>query len=135
MTRETDTDLLFVYGTLRRGCMNGCAQALYAASNWLGPAWVRGRLYCVDWYPALLIDDQAGHVAGDLFRLHDPVAALAELDKYEETGIGFPEPWEYQRKQILVEHLGGPTTAWAYIFNRPATGLIQIAGGDFLASQ
>ncbi|MEZ5655610.1 MAG: gamma-glutamylcyclotransferase family protein [Sphingobium sp.] len=131
--QQANENPMFVYGTLRRGCLNDRARSLHASADWLGAARVRGRLYRVGWYPALLLDDRADYVIGDLFRLHDPSAMLAVLDDYEGVGCDFPEPWEYRREQIMVETSSDRIAAWAYIFNLPVDGLPMIAGGDFLA--
>lgn len=94
----TGTDLLFVYGTLRRGCGSVEAQRLHAQATWLGQGRVRGRLYRVDWYPALVACRSGGdEVTGDIYRLNDPDAAFVWLDHYEECGPGFAAPQEYQR--------------------------------------
>lgn len=111
-------DLLFVYGSLRRGCDNDMARMLAAASDWLGPAHIRGRLHQVDWYPALIIDSAADRVEGDLFRLHDAHATLSLLDHYEECTPAFPEPWEFLRIRAEIEGLDGPVRAWIYRYNR-----------------
>ncbi len=133
----SDTDLLFVYGTLRRGCGGDEARALHGVAEWLGQGRTSGRLYRVSWYPALVLD-AAGEewVAGDLFRLHDPAAALAWLDRYEECGPEFPEPQEYRRVIAEVEGPGGSGSvrAWVYVYARAVAGLPLIESGDWLGS-
>lgn len=128
-----NTDLLFVYGTLRHGCANREASRLHLSTDYLGPARIRGRLYRVDWYPGFIADPQAGWVKGDLFRMRDAAAVLAALDRYEEAGAGFPVPWEYVRGVENVENAAGlPVSAWVYSYNHPVKGLTQIASGDWL---
>ena len=100
----SDPNLLFVYGTLRRGCDGAEARRLSTEGEWLGQARLRGLLYRVDWYPALVMDaDEMGWVIGDLFRMTDPATILAWLDRYEECGPDFPEPQEYRR--VIAEAL------------------------------
>lgn len=131
----SDIDLLFVYGTLRRGCDNDQARRLAAESEWLGRARLTGRLYRVDAYPALVPEEGEGgggeQVTGDLVRLRDPAATLAWIDAYEETGAGFSEPWEYRRGAVIVDCAGDGRRAWTYIYNRPAAGLERITPGDW----
>ncbi|MCI1754665.1 MAG: gamma-glutamylcyclotransferase [Sphingobium sp.] len=114
----TGTDLLFVYGTLRRGCGSVEAQRLHAQATWLGQGRVRGRLYRVDWYPALVACRSGGdEVTGDIYRLNDPDAAFVWLDHYEECGPGFAAPQEYQRVIAQVESGSrvAQERAWVYL--------------------
>lgn len=135
MTRPADPpphDLLFVYGTLRRGCSTEWARRLADESGWLGEARVRGRLYRAGDYPALATGAaDSGTVTGDLVRLRDPAATLAWLDAYEETGPAFPEPWEYRRIIAVAQREGGEYEAWTYVYNWPVTGLHPLPGGDW----
>ena len=71
---------------------------------------------------------------GEVYRLHDPRAALIELDRYEEFGPDFPEPAEYVRRELPVTMAGGDClTAWVYLYNRPVSEDARILCGDFLA--
>lgn len=126
-------DLLFVYGTLRRGCDTAEARALNGRSIWGGPARARGLLLRIDWYPAF-VPDPAGHywVSGDLFRMRDPALVLPLLDRYEECAPDFPEPWEYRREIIEVVGPNGAALAWTYVYTRPIDGLERIESGDWL---
>ncbi|MDQ4419233.1 gamma-glutamylcyclotransferase [Sphingobium sp. DEHP117] len=131
----SDSELLFVYGTLRRGCDNQQAHRLHSESSWLGTGLARGRLYRVDWYPALVADQEAGWVAGDILRMADPDATLAWLDAYEECGPAFPQPQEYRREPIDIVFAGAQVRAWAYLYNRPLDGLKPVPDGDWLSGQ
>lgn len=82
-------------------------------------------------YPGLVADPDAPRVAGDLFRLHDPLVLLALLDSYEEVGREFPLPNEYRREIQPVDGPQGRVMAWVYIYVRPVEGLSLITGGDF----
>ena len=133
--RVSDPDLLFVYGTLRRGCDGAEARILHAQAEWLGKARLLGRLYRVDWYPALVMDAEAtSWVIGDLFRMTDPDMTLVWLDRYEECGPSFPEPQEYRRMIMEVEGVdgSGAVRAWVYVYVRDREGLPWIEGGDWL---
>jgi len=128
-------DLLFVYGTLRRGCATPWARRLARESSWLGEAHVRGRLYRIDGYPGLVVTETGGTVRGDLLRLNDPAETLAWLDAYEETGPAFPEPWEYRRVAAPVHQGGrGERRAWTYVYDWPVTELQPLADGDWLSA-
>ncbi len=129
--------LLFVYGTLRRDWRRagntGAHQRYLANAEFIGDAWVAGRLYQVSYYPALVPDPSAGPVRGEIYRLPSQ-APLIALDEYEEC----PQPWhsaqEYRRLQLPV-HLdsGKQLQAWSYAYQWPVAEHMLIASGDFLA--
>jgi len=128
------SDRLFVYGTLMRGFDHPMAQLLARAADFQGNATCRGRLYRIKHYPGLVLsDDPADIVHGELYRLRERDALLAEFDMYEACGAGFPEPTEYLRQMLAVTQEDGTTSdAWTYVYNWPVTGLSQIPSGKFL---
>lgn len=100
-----DTFLLFAYGTLRSDSpgrlLDGCAR--------VGTGVVRGTLYDVGSYPALLLsgDDPVG---GEIWRC--PTHRLADLDRYEGTAEGL-----FRRVGVQV----GDYPCWVYVAG-PALG-------------
>jgi len=128
---------LFVYGTLRQGGANPMHDFLAREADFLGKATCQGRLYRIDFYPGAV--DSADYndvVHGEVYRLHRPPFALAELDRYEACGPGFANPTEYVRELRQVRlHNGHAIEAWVYIYNRPVEGLELIPGGDFFAGR
>ena len=128
------SDRLFVYGTLMRGFDHPMAKLLSRSADFIGEATCRGRLYLIKHYPGLVLSDDADDIVfGELYRLRDREALLAEFDMYEACGEGFPEPTEYVRRMLQVTEADGTTSeAWTYIYNWPVTGLPQIASGKFL---
>src|SRR5689334_8391373 len=129
------SDLLFVYGTLMRGFDHPMARLLSANADFIGEARCRGRLYLAKHYPGLVLSDDPADIAcGELYRLHEVDAMLAEFDMYEACGDGFPPPTEYLRQMLSVTLAdGSPREAWTYVYNWPVTGLPHIATGKFLA--
>lgn len=107
--------LLFVYGSLRRGCDNDEARALHAGAEWVGTGWTRGTLSEIDGYPAPTPDGSGARVEGDLFRMRDPAATLAFLDVYEGCASGSPTPHDYRRTVMTVDTPGGTRRAWVYV--------------------
>ena len=111
---------VFVYGTLRRGGsnnfrMDGC--------KWLGPAGVNAHLYEVDWYPGLVLDEDAAEVVGDLYEV--PNEKMPELDKFEGS--------EYRRVRAMVQTAEDTAmSAWIWEWNRSTEGLEPIPDGDWL---
>lgn len=124
--------LLFVYGSLRRDSGHAMSAWLAARADWLGPAFVAGQLFRVHWYPGLVTG--AGHVRGDLYRLHDADAVLAELDAYEEIRQ-LPED-EYRREYSAVETASAEVLqAWVYWYRLSAADLAEVPEGDWLAAE
>lgn len=129
------TPPLFVYGTLRSACDNPVARRLARQSRMLGAARLRGRLYEVAHYPALVLQAgvDAAWVHGELHALETPQHTLSWIDAYEECSARDPLPHEYERVLTEVEAAdGGRLKAWVYVYQRPVDALRMIASGDYL---
>jgi gamma-glutamylcyclotransferase (GGCT)/AIG2-like uncharacterized protein YtfP len=124
--------LLFVYGTLQRH--GGAHYLLAGQATFLGPAWLQGRLYEVDGYPAAVLSDHPrDRIRGELYRMHQPEVLLARLDAYEEIGPQFPEPFEYRRVQVSVtDNHQTRLNAWTYLYNRDTARLSPLTSGHWL---
>ena len=121
---------LFVYVTLRQGhLMHGLLRPL---GRFLDRATVRGRLSDIGGYPGLVLDDAAGWVHGELYRLTRPGQAFQVLDEYEgcrPADVGKPE---YRRVLCeVVTDRGGLSKAWVYEYAGSVTGLELLADGDY----
>jgi gamma-glutamylcyclotransferase (GGCT)/AIG2-like uncharacterized protein YtfP len=125
------TDLLFVYGTLRRGSDHANAARLAAESEWLGTGSLTGTLYRVSWHPALALEGD-DTVIGDLLRLIDPAASLPWLDAFESCGPDDPPPHDYRREIAEVLTAGRAVEAMVYVWNLPLEGLERMPDGDWL---
>lgn len=126
-------DRLFVYGSLRRSAGHPMGELLSASAVLEGDAVVRGRLYVVDWYPGLVLDEAGDLVHGELWRLVD-ASVLARLDEYEGCGKSDPQPHEFRRVCATVERLhGGDATAWVYELLRELPESRRIPSGDWAA--
>jgi gamma-glutamylcyclotransferase (GGCT)/AIG2-like uncharacterized protein YtfP len=120
--------LLFVYGTLRRGSSHPLAQRLADTAEHAGEARIQGELFWVqEEFPGLtLTQDENSYVRGDLYFVPDP-ALLDVLDNYEGES--------YERRRLPVESFSmGPAAAWVYIYLPPPNAEQRIANGDFLAA-
>lgn len=125
-------DYIFVYGTLRRACTTGAHQTYLAGAEFIDNAKVRGNLYRVSYYPALVLDNSAGQVIGEVYRLDSP-GQLLRLDTYEECTYPSQPNQEYQRKKVdVVTSAGTMMSAWVYSYQYSIKGLEKIASGDFL---
>lgn len=127
-------DLVFVYGTLKRGQRN---HYLLAGAEYLGPASTEPKYRLIDCgpYPALLDDvKRCGPeveplaVAGEVYRID--AATLAALDRLEDEGR------LYRRAVIEVLMVDGgaccqtPRTrpAWTYFWLGPPTAFPLVPG-------
>jgi len=124
-------DLLFVYGTLRAGGRNDIAR-IQPAARYQGPARVRGLLYDLGAYPALLLDADGGWVAGELYQV--PERAWPELDALEEPVTPTRPDGEYFKITAAVELSDGSAQeAWVYTANPAVLTLDRlIAHGDWM---
>ncbi|RIV22251.1 gamma-glutamylcyclotransferase [Fibrisoma montanum] len=57
-------DLLFVYGTLRRGAHNETATYLHQRSTYVGTGYLPGKLFEVDWYPGAVYQPTEANSTG-----------------------------------------------------------------------
>ncbi len=126
VTMLDDTDLLFVYGTLRRDLADGEARSLVHDLELVGAATVEGLLYDLGSYPGVI----AGHgvVHGELLRVAPP-ERLAAIDAYEECrGV---EP--LFRRTLTRARFGNgrSVTAWIYLFSRSVDRAPRIDHGDY----
>jgi gamma-glutamylcyclotransferase (GGCT)/AIG2-like uncharacterized protein YtfP len=125
-------ELLFVYGTLRRGCPTGAHNKFLAGATFITPARTKGKLFKVSYYPALVIDEAADWVIGEIYQLAS-TEQLAALDAYEECSYPALPEQEYQRRKITVlTDVGESLFVWVYAYQHVSTHLEFIASGDFL---
>lgn len=126
------TELIFVYGTLRRSASGG-THPLLGGSVCLGEAEWPGLLYFVDGYPgAVAAGSSRTMVLGELYRMEDAGSILSALDAYEECGPEYGEDGEYARVVTRVTLMDGSChDAWIYLYNRPVAGLLRIESGDY----
>lgn len=107
--------LLFVYGTLKRGCVN---HAFLAAQTFVAPARLRAgyRMFDVGGFPGIVPDAGAQHeISGELWSV--TAAGLAELDRFE--GV-----WEdlYRRELVPLAAPAEHPTAHCYLYARSVAG-------------
>jgi gamma-glutamylcyclotransferase (GGCT)/AIG2-like uncharacterized protein YtfP len=101
------TPYLFVYGTLKKGSRVPERQPLEDPG-------------------AVLSDNEADLVYGELYELKDVEATLRDLDAYEGG--------EFKRQLVDVSFpdFGFPLECWAYLYQGPLEGLTPVPGGRFL---
>lgn len=95
---DADGELVFVYGTLRSGASNAFRME---GAEQVSAARVRGRLYWIDWYPGLVLDDGDDWVVGEVWRVSAEM--LAELDEFEGASTEDDPDAEYRRVKARAE--------------------------------
>ena len=125
---------LFVYGSLLSEIDNEMSKFLRKHADYIGKGYFHGKLFMVDDYPAaVLSQDPASKVDGEIYEVLDDIQVFSVLDEYEETGAGFPEPQEYDRKYISIYGTSGNMLmCWVYIYKLPAYGRLPIPNGNYL---
>ncbi len=129
-----NTDLLFVYGTLRRTPEGGVHALLKGNAEFLEGARFHGVLYDVGDYPGAIFSPRCSDVVlGEVYAIKRSQQLLKALDEYEECAATFAKPTEYQRVIAPVTCISGAEVmAWIYLFNRPVDGYRRIECGDYL---
>jgi gamma-glutamylcyclotransferase (GGCT)/AIG2-like uncharacterized protein YtfP len=114
--------LVFIYGTLRRGCP-GSMSIRFPNSKFIAEAKVRGGLYDLGPYPGLRLDESNSLVVGEVYEVDDDL--LNELDEFEGSS-------NYVRKQVEISLNAQRTKCWTYEPN-PEFYLLEklIASGDW----
>lgn len=127
-------ELLFVYGTLRRGAGSRMHGLVARSGAFVGMATFQGLLYRIGAYPGAVASANPRHtVMGEVYRLWAPDFVFRRLDRYEGCGPGFGQDPEYARTRCLLTLPSGQAVqAWIYLYNRSTAGLPPIPSGDFL---
>lgn len=121
------SNLIFVYGTLRRGFNLPVTKALEAGSMVLDEIFVPGYLFDLGEYPGMVYDTNSSQtVFGELLFLTD-INILPLLDQYEGIGIS-PE---YSRQIIPYKYRGIPIQFWQYNYLLPTLRYQLIESGDY----
>mgnify|MGYP003578955254 CR=1 FL=1 len=129
------SDLLFVYGTLRRDSPTGAHQKYLTGAEFIAHAQVYGKLYRVSYYPALVLEenpDDVHRVSGEVYKLAN-ADQLSALDAYEECDYPALPDQEYQRKRHeVITTAGEKLQVWIYAYQHSIAHLPLIESGDFL---
>jgi len=131
----TDSDFLFVYGTLGPSFTNPYAALLHQNSQYAGPGRLTGLLANVGSYPGAIHDgDAITRVHGFMYNISTRKDELLKmLDAYEGIGADFPEPHEYVRSIVPVETDGRLIPCWTYLYNLDIHTQALIDSGDYVS--
>lgn len=127
-------DYLFVYGTLMKTVSNGMSRFLHAHAEFIGNAYIHGKLYDLEGYPgAVAGNTPSERVYGNLFKIKDTEAVFKVLDDYEGIGDGNPTDYEYVRTHVtaFLEN-GNKVSTWFYAYNFATDELHLIASGRYM---
>ena len=125
---EDDSQILFVYGSLRPAVARGEPLRLVADLEQLGSASVPGDLYDLGDYPGMVAG--GGRVWGDLLRVPDP-ERFDQLDDYEECGGRRPL---FRRVQLIARRIDGSSCrAWVYLYAGSVADGRYLPEGDYVA--
>jgi gamma-glutamylcyclotransferase (GGCT)/AIG2-like uncharacterized protein YtfP len=114
---------VFVYGTLLRGSSNHFRME---GAEFVTAGTVRGRLYGIDWYPGLVLDDAGDEITGEVYQL--PTGLLENLDAFEGP--------QYRRVLADVRCRSGhhtPLAAWVWEWLGAVDESRRIIGGDWIS--
>jgi len=119
---------VFVYGTLLAGESNHAIIAPYVLAA--APGHVRGWLYNVGDYPALVLDDNGEEIEGEWLELSDE--ALVPMDELEGYG-GVDADNDYERV-VASDSRNAGQSGWIYVW-RESRGCRRIEGGSWRRHQ
>ena len=132
MSGEVDEkELVFVYGTLRRGGSNAFRMegAVFCCE-----ARVEGELHAITWYPGLTLKPGAGWVIGEVYQVGPE--QMRALDEFEGLSAGEIEGSEYRRVKAPVrrEEIPRPGIQWVWVYEwiGPVDPERKIASGNWL---
>jgi gamma-glutamylcyclotransferase (GGCT)/AIG2-like uncharacterized protein YtfP len=113
-------DGLFVYGTLNPDRAPEEIASVVKKLRPLGRGTIRGKLYDLGDYPAVVVDgDRGDKVPGSVFALPDDPETLASLDEYEEFTPSDPQNSLFVRSKRIVTFADGRRRrCWVYLYNR-----------------
>lgn len=118
---------LFIYGTLRRG---GSNHFRMDGAEFVGGGRIPGRIYKIDWYPALVCDG-AGEVKGELYRVSEE--HLLALDVFEGIVPEEGESCGYRRVKVEVTlDSGEKESAWVWEWIGDFSSALALDTGDWL---
>jgi gamma-glutamylcyclotransferase (GGCT)/AIG2-like uncharacterized protein YtfP len=116
------TQVVFVYGTLRKGQPNRHVMAPHLVRE-LGKGRIRGAMYDLGPYPAINLQED-GEVIGEWVEVTEE--GLARLDLLE----GYPGYYD----RTVVRDISQPVSGWVYhMSGKIPHGAVPVPGGNWIA--
>jgi len=126
-----DPQLVFVYGTLRRG---GSNHFRMEGADFISPGTVTGMLYRIGWYPGLVLDEAGDEIHGEVFSVGPEL--LAALDVFEGISAGEVDGSEYRRVHVTVmQRNSQPINAWVWEWLGQTDESQRLKDGDWLKEE
>lgn len=123
---------MFFYGTLMSGFKRLGRSRIDPVLRPEGRGSIHATLFDLGIYPAA-IPSSDHRVWGEVHRMLDPEAALAQLDEVEGFRPAEPDASLYTRVETPVTFDDGHVApAWAYFYNAPLGRAQRIESGDYL---
>jgi gamma-glutamylcyclotransferase (GGCT)/AIG2-like uncharacterized protein YtfP len=122
-------ELVFVYGTLRRG---GSNHFRMDGAEFVSNGRIVGKLYRIDWYPGLVLDESGDDIFGEVYAVDAEM--LGNLDSFENVAADDLEGSEYRRVPASVILPNGESlTAWIWEWLGATDEANRLPGGDWIA--
>ncbi len=127
-------DLLFAYGTLRRG-FELHAHLARLRARYLGEAAVAGELFDLGCYPGARRTAREGkRIRGEVYQLRCPAHDLRVLDEVEGIKPGARQRSEFVRDTAeVILDTGERRHAWVYWLRGKGAPAPRIISGDYAA--
>jgi gamma-glutamylcyclotransferase (GGCT)/AIG2-like uncharacterized protein YtfP len=126
-------EVLFVYGTLRRGGGHEL-EKMFEDARFIEEGEFCGKMVLVDYFPGVIdATEPQAMVSGEIYELDGDGKSLMELDEFEDFRPLDPQGGVYRRERRRIRmKSGGWKDAWIYIYNHPIGQLRAIESGDFV---
>ena len=125
---DSSPQLVFVYGTLRRG---GSNHFRMAGAEFISSGTIRGCMYRIDWYPGLILDPTGDEIHGEVYAVDTDL--LSALDIFEGLSAGEIEGSEYRRVETtVVKQDSQALAAWVWEWLGIVDESQRISDGDWL---
>ena len=122
-------ELVFVYGTLRRGSSDHFRMD---GAGFITAGRIAGRMYQISWYPGLVLDDAGDDIIGEVYSVDQDM--LGNLDSFEGISAGETEDSEYRRVLATVIGPDGEILiAWVWEWRGVFDESQRLHHGDWLA--
>ena len=125
--QTTDSDFLFVYGTLQPSLAPPSVSEFVRQFVFVAPGRTPGLLYDLGDYPGAIFDgDSTFEVHGVVYTLPNDDSIWRVLDDYEGT----PSLYGRVRRPVKLDD-GKELDCWAYAYRRPVDASQLIPGGRY----
>ena len=132
---DTQTNLFFLYGSLRVGFRAAGYAYLSKYFHFIGEGSVKGKFYFNGSTPVAVAAD-SGEITGDVYGLNDPDDfkwVSVQLDDYEGLNVEPGETPLYKREPVSVEIDGKSQQAWIYWYNLPVKDFAELDAAGIAA--